>query len=88
MSTINFGLSKELFDGQATASLSVRDLLDTRRYERSINEPFLNSYSEFQWSSRQIQVSFTWRFIQDDRQQRRDRGSRGGDAFEGEGMDY
>jgi hypothetical protein len=59
----NLGFSKDLLKEKATLALNVQDLFNSRK---RISETYLpgisNSYSEMQWRTRQITLSFTYRF--------------------------
>lgn len=63
--SINLGLSREILNGQGTLSLSVRDLLNSRKWRSVINQEELVSRSSFQWRARQILLSFNYRINQD-----------------------
>ena len=56
------GLSKDLFDGNATISLSGRDLLNTRGRNTIIEEPNFYSEDESRWRTRSVRLNFIWRF--------------------------
>lgn len=59
----NTALSKDLFKEQATISLNVSDIFNSRKRISETNiANVLNSYSEMQWRERQINLSFTYRF--------------------------
>lgn len=60
--------------------MSVRDLLDTRKRNFTIDQPYFYSQNEFRWSSRSFTLNFTWRFNQNDRKSSR-RGPGGGGNF-------
>jgi len=59
----NLGFSKDLLKDKATIALNVQDLFNSRK---RISETYLpgisNNYSEMQWRTRQIMLSFTYRF--------------------------
>ncbi|MGK4566615.1 outer membrane beta-barrel family protein [Flavobacterium sp. 3HN19-14] len=61
--SMNLGFSKDILKDKATVALNVQDVFNSRK---RINETYipnsLNSYSEMQWSVRQINLSFTYRF--------------------------
>ncbi|HET8837777.1 MAG TPA: outer membrane beta-barrel family protein [Flavobacteriaceae bacterium] len=62
--SMDLALSKDIMDGDATVSVNVRDLLNSRkRNSTTLTDRFL-SESEFQWRSRTINLSFTYRFNQ------------------------
>jgi outer membrane receptor protein involved in Fe transport len=62
VASANLALSKDIFKDQATVALSVQDIFNSRKRITEVNLPGLNSYSEFQWRERQINVSLTYRF--------------------------
>lgn len=86
ITSVSMALSKDILNDNATISLNVSDLFNTRKREsRTFTENF-NSFSEFQWRERQITATFVYRFNQNKqmaRQQNRDQGD--GDAG-GEGQ--
>ncbi len=86
--SLDLALSKELFNENATLSLNVRDLLNSRKMRSSTSTEFFDRESEMQWSTRSFSVSFIYRFNQQkrdmDRRNRQDQGmdDEGGE-FEG-----
>lgn len=59
----NTALSKDILKDQATISLNVSDIFNSRKRINETNiANVLNSYSEMQWRERQINLSFTYRF--------------------------
>ena len=81
----NLGFSKDAFKEKGTFALNVQDVFNSRKrkYETSIQN-VLNSYSEMQWMTRQINFSFTYRFNrQKEREKPQRRESDGGDDFQG-----
>ncbi|HEX6983108.1 MAG TPA: TonB-dependent receptor [Balneolaceae bacterium] len=71
MTMMNTGIARELFDGRATISLSVRDLLNSRNYQSTITDDgipdtILYSHREFRWSSRSFSLNFTYHFGSND----------------------
>lgn len=60
----NLALSKDIFKDNATVTLNVSDLFDSRKRVYDLELPYSNSYSEMQWRGRQINLSFTYRFNQ------------------------
>ena len=87
MFSLDMALSKDVFDGNGTVGVNVRDLLDTRkRKSYTVSETFISD-SERQWMPRSINVSFTYRFNQSkqdmQRSSRRQNGANG--DFEEEG---
>lgn len=82
--SVDMAVSKELFNENATLTLSVSDLLNSRKRESFTSTDFFNQESYFQWRERSITLSFTYRFNQQDRNQNRNRGN-DEDDMEGEG---
>lgn len=76
----DMGISKDLLKGNATLTLSAKDILNTRRRRGITETAELFSESEFQWRSRQIVMTFNYRL-----NQKKKRGGRGG---YGGGGDY
>lgn len=69
--SLDLAFSKEIMNENATLSLNVRDLLNSRkRSSVTTTERFIQE-SEFQWRQRQITLSFTYRFNQQKREQDR-----------------
>jgi len=60
--SVNSGISYELFDGDATLSLSGRDLFNTRGRDIIIDEPGFYSHNQYQWRTRSIRLNFVYRF--------------------------
>ena len=86
MFSTDLAFSKDLFNDRASLAFNVNDVFNSRkRITDSFTDTF-DSYSEFQWRQRSFNLSFTYRFNQQKKQQR-DRGQNngGGDDFEFEG---
>src|SRR5690606_1424637 len=84
--SINLALSKELFNDNASISLNVSDLLNSRKRQSFTQGVGFTSDSEFQWRERQITASFTYRFNQQKNQRdrrERQRNGNGDEDFEG-----
>lgn len=81
MTMMDTGISRNfpLWDGQATVSLSVDDLLNSQDFQTTINNPNFYSEREFSWSSRSFMVNFRYQFNQFDNQGGRGGGRGGGD---------
>lgn len=80
--SLNLAFSKDIIDNDATISLSIRDVLNSRkRHSFTTTERFL-SESEFQWRSRSVNLSFTYRFNQPKKRQQ----TSGFDGDEGGGF--
>jgi outer membrane receptor protein involved in Fe transport len=81
--SLDLGLTRDILKGKGTLTLSVRDLLNTRKRRTIIDEPELYSNSVFQWNARQVLLSFNYRLNRNkdtrNRQENSDSGSDGGD---------
>jgi hypothetical protein len=86
MFSLNLAMSKDLFKDNATISLNVSDVFNSRRRQSFTETQFFTSDSEFQWRVRQVNLSLIYRFNQP--KERRQRGDRNGgdDDMEGEGQ--
>ena len=75
----DIGFSKDLFKGKGTLSVSVRDVLNSRRRRATSTTPDFVSNYNFQWNSRTIRANFSYRINQKKSHQQRNR-SYGGDG--------
>ncbi len=72
---LDLSLSKDLFNDNATITMNIRDLLNSRAFEyTSFGEDFMVE-SRNRWSTRSINVTFTYRFNQSKRDQKRQEGN-------------
>lgn len=86
MMSVDMALSKELFNDNATVTLNVQDLFNSRKRESYTLTRFFERESEFQWRQRSIILSLTYRFNQQKRDQmRRERRMQNDEDMEGEG---
>lgn len=88
MYMLNLGLSKDILKDKGTLTLSVDDLLNSRKWRSETETANFYSNAEFQWRRRTVTLSLNYR-INQDRSNRRDnrrqqRQEGGGD----EGMDF
>lgn len=81
---LNLAFSKDLFDNDATISINVRDLLNSRKSQSVTTTEQFISESEFQWRSRSINLSFTYRFNQPKKRQPQGMNSDGFDGGRGQ----
>ncbi|MEP1856053.1 outer membrane beta-barrel protein, partial [Nonlabens ulvanivorans] len=82
--TMNLAASKDIMGDDATISLNVSDLFNSRkRQSTTITDDFITD-SEFQWRERQVNLSFVYRFNQK-KKNSRSNGGGDGDDFEFEG---
>ncbi len=77
----NLALSKDILKDKATIAFNVSDIFNSRKRISEINLPQVESYSEFQWRERQINLSITYRFNkpknEKERMPRRENGDEG-----------
>lgn len=86
MFSTDVAFSKDLLDDRASIAFNVSDVFNTRKRSMDSFTETFNSTSEFQWRERSYNISFTYRFNQQKKQQRMDRNSNGdGGDFEFEG---
>lgn len=78
----NIALSKDLFKEKASLAFNVSDLFNSRKRVQTTTTQTFISDSEFQWRQRSFNLSFTYRFNQKKKRQRRGNYD-GGDEFEG-----
>ena len=83
--SMDLAFSKEIFNDNATVSLNVRDVFNSRVRKSFTTTEFFNRESEMQWRPRQIILSFMYRFNQQKKRQERGRNQNGGDDMEFEG---
>jgi outer membrane receptor protein involved in Fe transport len=81
----DLAFSKDLFKDQASIAFNVSDVFNSRKRITESFTPTFDSYSEFQWRQRSFNISLTYRFNQQKKQQRSERGENGGGEFEFEG---
>jgi outer membrane receptor protein involved in Fe transport len=61
---MHMSLSKDVFKGNGTITLNVRDVLNSRKFKYEIDQPDLISSNQFRWSTREIRLSFIYRLNQ------------------------
>jgi outer membrane receptor for ferrienterochelin and colicins len=88
VASANLGFSKDLLKDKATLALNVQDVFNSRKRIFDTYIPgTLNSHSEMQWGSRQITLSFTYRFNKQknekEKQPKRENNDNGGEEFGG-----
>lgn len=62
LGSINIGASKSLFNNKATIKCSINDVLNTQRWQQTVNTINLNMNTYRKWESRNLSLSFTYRF--------------------------
>ncbi len=78
LTSIDLAMNTDILKKKATLTLSVRDLLNTRKYR---GETFLDNFyseNEFQWRSRTATLTFNYRLNQKKKRGGRGRGGYGG----------
>lgn len=85
MFSTDLAFSKDLFNDNASLAFNVSDIFNTRKRITDTFTDTFNSSSEYQWRQRTFNLSFTYRFNQQKKQQRSMERSNGGDEFEFEG---
>ena len=85
ITSVNLAFSKDILKDKGTIALNVSDLFNSRKRRSDVFLPTVNSYSEFQWRQRQINLSFTYRFNKkkNERENQRRPDDGGGDEFMG-----
>ena len=83
--SLDLAFSKDVLGDNATVSLGVRDLLNSRRRQSFTSTPFFTSDNEFQWRERQFTASFIYRFNQKKKSERNNQRNGGDDDGEFEG---
>jgi len=74
--SLNIGLARDIFKGNGTLALSVRDVFNSRKRRSIIDQPDFFQESEFQWRQRQMTLSLNYRLNQ---KKKRSRNRNGGD---------
>lgn len=86
MFSCDLAFSKDFFGGDASVALNVSDVFNTRKRIMDSTTDTFDSHSEFQWRKRSVNLSLTYRFNQqkkDDRQRNGDQNGGGDMEFEG-----
>jgi len=78
---MDLGASMDVLKGKATLNLNAQDLFNTRKYRGTTTTFNLTEENEFQWRSRQVRLSFTYRINQ---KKKRESRSNGDEDFEEE----
>src|SRR5690606_23356523 len=71
MASVDLAFSKDLFDNNMSIAFNVSDLFNSRVRISETTTPTFYSYNENQWRQRSFNVSLTYRFNQQKRQQTR-----------------
>ncbi|MBW8241607.1 TonB-dependent receptor [Muricauda oceani] len=81
--SIDLAFSKDLLNDNATISLNVQDLLNSRKRSSFTTTDFFEQDSDFQWRQRQLRVSFIYRINEQKKRGRQERQD-GGEFEEGQ----
>jgi outer membrane receptor protein involved in Fe transport len=82
IASLDLAFSKDFLDDNATISLNVRDLFNSRKRQQfTVTDNFISD-SEFQWRERQITLTVVYRFNQS---KKKGKGSEDGDYGDGDG---
>lgn len=82
IASIDLAFSKDILNDNATISLNVRDLFNSRRRDQFTVTDNFTSRSSFQWRERQITATLVYRFNQQKNEQSRIGGNDRGDGGE------
>lgn len=82
IASIDLAFSKDILNDNATISLNVRDLFNSRRRDQFTVTDNFTSRSSFQWRERQITATLVYRFNQQKNEQSRRGGNDRGDGGE------
>ena len=64
---VDFGITRDVFKGNGTLALNVRDLFNSRKRSSVVDSEGLYSRSENQFHCRQVQLTLTFRLNKDAR---------------------
>ena len=85
MFSTDLAFSKDIFKDNASIAFNVSDVFNTRKRSMESFTSTFNSNMEMQWSQRSYNLSFTYRFNQQKKQQRSMERGNGGEEFDFEG---
>ena len=75
LSSFSVGISKKLFKEKASIKFNVNDVFNTQRWEQTAITSSLNMLTYRKWESRNITISFSYRFGNNKIKSARDRGT-------------
>lgn len=81
----DLGMSKDIWNKNATIGLNVRDIFNSRRWSNETTTETLYSLTDFQWRPRSIRLVFTYRFNQSSREVEKNMQMMDQGGMEGEG---
>ncbi|WP_410880662.1 TonB-dependent receptor domain-containing protein [Myroides sp. DW712] len=83
----NVALSKDILKDKGTITFNISDIFNSRKREQDLVLPQSISHSEMQWRGRQINLSFTYRFNQPKKMERKPMTPDGPEGGDMEGME-
>lgn len=83
----NVALSKDILKDKGTITFNISDIFNSRKREQDLVLPQSISHSEMQWRGRQINLSFTYRFNQPKKMERKPMTPGGPEGGDMEGME-
>ena len=83
----NIALSKDILKDKGTITFNISDIFNSRKREQDLVLPQSISHSEMQWRGRQINLSFTYRFNQTKKMDRKNMTGSPEGAGDMEGME-
>jgi len=83
----NVALSKDILKDKGTITFNISDIFNSRKREQDLVLPQTISHSEMQWRGRQINLSFTYRFNQTKKMERKNLNPNGPENGDMEGME-
>ncbi|QES92563.1 TonB-dependent receptor [Empedobacter brevis] len=84
--SMDFSLSKDLFKKQASLTLNVRDVFNSRKREMTTYYEGSENYNSMRWMKRSINLSFTYRFKKTNEREKNNRQRPDGEEMGGEEM--
>jgi len=85
MLSTNISFSKDVLKKKGTITFNVSDLFNTRKHSGTNFTPNTISVGDFQWCSRSVNLTFSYRFNQKKKRQsqQRNQDNNGGEEFGG-----
>ena len=81
--SMDFSLSKDLFNKRATISFNIRDVFDSRKREMTTYALDYTNYESMRWMTRSFNLSFTYRFKASNEKEQRGKRPDGGEDMGG-----
>ena len=77
LASVDLAFSKDVFDNNMSIAFNISDVFNSRRRISETTTPTFYNYSENQWRQRSFNISLTYRFNQQKREQNRQRRGEG-----------